>query len=97
MPSQKEKKGLKRLLIEKEEAVRQKAVTEIAGAECICVQGLRDILCFSPEEIRILTISDIQRICGEELAITILTQDSIEIRGKIAMLIFANGTMEETP
>ncbi len=33
MPSQKEKKGLKRLLIEKEEAVRQKAVTEIAGAE----------------------------------------------------------------
>lgn len=96
MPSQKEKRGMRRLLIEKE-AVRRNAVTEITGAECVCVQGLRDILCFSPEEIRILTISGIQRICGEELSITILTQDSIEVRGKISMMIFANGTMEGTP
>lgn len=97
MPSQKEKRGLKRLLIEREEALRQKTVTEIIGADCLSVQGLRDILSFSPEEIRIATISGIQRICGEALTITILTQDSIEIRGKLAMLILANGTTEETP
>ena len=87
MSSGKEKRGLKRFLIEQEENIRQKAITEIIGSTRLSIQGLRDILSFSAEEIRIMTVSSMQRVCGDSLTITILTQDSIEIQGKITMLI----------
>lgn len=87
MSSGREKRGLKRFLIEQEENIRQKAITEIIGSTRLSIQGLRDILSFSAEEIRIMTVSGMQRVCGDSLTITILTQDSIEIQGKITMLI----------
>ena len=87
MSSGKEKRGLKRFLIEQEENIRQKAITEIIGSTRLSIQGLRDILSFSAEEIRIMSVSGMQWVCGDSLTITILTQDSIEIQGKITMLI----------
>ena len=87
MSSGKEKRGLKRFLIEQEENIRQKAITEIIGSTRLSIQGLRDILSFSAEEIRIMTVSGMQRVCGDSLTITILPPDSIEIQRKITMLI----------
>lgn len=94
MQEKKKGKGLARLLINETPLFETHAITELIGSRQLTIQGLQDILQFTPEEIRLQTRSGLMRICGEKLTITILTQDSIELKGTIQMLILAQNGAE---
>lgn len=94
MPETKNNGIFSRILVSEAALLRPKTVTEIIGREQLSVQGLRDIVQFTPEEIRLLTDSGVIRIIGEKLAVIILTQDSIELKGIIRMVILEAGETE---
>lgn len=96
MSSQKKQRGLRRLLVEEAGKLRQEAVTELLGNRRVCVQGVCDILHFTPEEVSVRTLSGTLRICGDTLVVCSLTQDSIEVRGVIHMVILSGSGMGET-
>ena len=75
---------------------RSQTVTEILGRERLSIQGLHDILLFTPEETRLQTDSGIIRIIGDGLTVKILTDDSIELKGKIRTVILEQGETEKS-
>lgn len=85
-----------RMLVSDTILFRSQTITEIIGRKQISVQGLRDIMQFSPQEVRLQTDSGIIRVAGDALTVTILTQDSIELKGTIRMVILEQGETEHS-
>lgn len=85
-----------RMLVSDAILFRSQTITEIIGRKQISVQGLRDIVQFSPQEVRLQTDSGMIRVAGDALTVTILTQDSIELKGTIRMVILEQGETERS-
>lgn len=94
MQEPKKRSWFSRLLVDIKPLFLSETITELIGNRRLSIQGLQDILQFTPQEIRLKTRSGIIRICGEDLAVTILTQDSIELKGSVTMLILTNEKSE---
>ncbi len=73
--------------IEKKLLVRYSLITVVGNSE-LMVEGLRGILDYSSETLRVNTVSGILLIMGTGLEITSLTAEELSVRGKIISLEF---------
>ena len=60
----------------------------IVGSSELLVEGMRGILDYSAESLRVNTISGILLIMGADLEITTLTSEEISVKGKISSIEF---------
>ncbi len=73
--------------IEKKLLVRYSLITLVGNSE-LMVEGLRGILDYSADTLRINTVSGILLIMGAGLEITSLTAEELSVKGKIISLEF---------
>lgn len=60
----------------------------IAGGSELIVEGLRGILDYSGETLRVNTVSGIVLVMGAELEITSMTAEELTLKGRISSLEF---------
>lgn len=73
--------------LEKNLLARYSLIT-VVGSEQMMVEGLRGILDYSAETLRVNTLSGVILIMGAGLEITSMTAEALSLKGKITSLEF---------
>ena len=66
---------------------RYSLITMVGSSELL-IEGMRGILDYSPETLRVNTVSGMLLIMGTELEISSLTAEELSLKGKIRSLEF---------
>lgn len=72
----------------KREVLGRYSLLTITGAEEILIEGLRGILDYGAETVRVNTVSGIVIIMGSGLEISALTAEELLLKGKISSVEF---------
>ena len=77
------KHRIRRLLDTTKQATQQTAVLEMSGFHTVYIEGVLDILTFSSDLVRILTLSGELSLFGNDFVLTCLSEDAITLSGAI--------------
>ena len=82
------KKEKKEKVSEFEKAIGRYSLITMIGSSELMIEGMRGILDYSGESLRINTVSGMLLIMGVGLEITAMTAEEISLKGKIKSLEF---------
>lgn len=80
------KQAIKRLLDSTKQAAESNTVVELLGFRTVQIEGVLDILTFSEDLVRLLTISGELSLFGNHFVLTSLSDDCLIFSGEIQSL-----------
>lgn len=83
------KNGLQKLIDDAKETVLLGSQIELLGSHEALIQGQRGIIEYNVDTVRVKLIDQEVTFWGQELTISCLSQDSIELKGKIQRIEFS--------